>query len=107
MGQLEKGEAGWCEGRGFVELIFKNLQGDKDLVREQLREEHVPQMLRAAVEALVECRARARGMSEPDAWALNRLRWVAGWINGQGLEVPSKEDVRAAAMEYSAMAAAA
>jgi hypothetical protein len=46
-------------------------------------------------------------MAQLDAWALNRLRWVAGWIESQGLEEPTAEDVRAAGMEYSAMPAAA
>jgi hypothetical protein len=107
IGPFENGEAEWYEGRGYVASIFNNMQGDKELVRERLREERVPEMLRAAAEALVDCRARARHLSEFDAWALNRLRWVAGWIKNQGFHEPSAEDVRAAGAEYSSVAHAA
>jgi len=50
-----------------------------------VQEERLPKMLRAAVEATVDCRARARGMREFGAWSLNRLCRVAGWIRSQGL----------------------
>jgi HKD family nuclease len=107
IGPFEDGEDDSYEGRGFVASIFDNLKGDREMVRERLEEERVPQMLRASVEAMVDCRARARKMTQLDAWALKRLRWVAGWIESHGLEEPTAEDVRAAGMEYSALAAAA
>ena len=80
IGPFENGEDNSYEGRGFVASIFNNMKGDRGLVRERLEEERVAQMLRAAVEAMVDCRGRARKMTEFDAWALKRLRWVAGWI---------------------------
>jgi hypothetical protein len=107
IGPFENGEDDSYEGRGFVASIFNNMKGDRGLVRERLEEERVAQMLRAAVEAMVDCRGRARKMTEFDAWALKRLRWVAGWIKNQGLEEPTAEDVHAAGLEYSGMAAAA
>ena len=107
IGPFEEGEADWYEGRGFIASIFNNMPGDRDLVRERLDEERAPQMLRAAAEAMVDCRARARQMRELDAWSLNRFRWVADWIKSQGFDEPSAEDVRAAGMEYSAVAQAA
>jgi hypothetical protein len=88
IGPFEEGEADW-------------------LVRERLDEEPAPQMLRAAAEAMVDCRARARQIRELDVWSLNRFRWVADWIKSQGFVEPSAEDVRAARMEYSAVAQAA
>lgn len=88
------------EGNGFVEAIRANFEGDKAVVRVRLREERVPQMLRAAVEAMIDVRGRARKMQALDPWAMNRLRWVSEWIKAQGLEQPTAEDVRAAGLEY-------
>jgi HKD family nuclease len=107
IGPFEEGEADWYEGHGFIASIFSNMQGDKELVRERLRDERVPEMLRAAVQALVDCRARARRMRELDAWALIRRRWVSGWIKNQGFKEPAAEAVKAAGAEYSSIAKAA
>lgn len=95
------------EGNGFIASVMANLKGDRNIVRERLDEERVPQMLRAAIEAMVDVRARARKMQERDPWAIDRLRWVAAWIMKQGLEEPSAEDVRAAGLEYMPMLIAA
>jgi len=88
------------EGNGFIAAIEKNMKGDQAAVLERLRDERVPQMLRAAVESMIDVRAEARNMMAPDAWAMSRLRWVSEWIKSHGLEEPTAEDVRAAGLEY-------
>jgi hypothetical protein len=60
----------------------------------------VPQMVGAAVEAMVQIRMKARKLAVLDPWSTNRLRWVSGWIKQRGLDVPTAADVRAAALEY-------
>jgi hypothetical protein len=99
IGPFEPREDGF-EGNGFISAIYANVQGDRKIVRERLREERVPQMLRAAVEAIIAARMNARKMPALDAWAMLRLRWVAEWIKQQGFETPSADEVRAAGMEY-------
>jgi hypothetical protein len=88
------------EGNGFIAAILTNIAGDKEIVRERLREERVPEMLGAAVEAMVEVRMKARKMVSFDAWSTNRLRWVSNWIKLRGLATPTAADIRAAALEY-------
>ena len=88
------------EGNGFVSAILANVAGDKKIVRERLHEEHVPQMVDAAVEAMVQVRMEARKLAVLDPWSTNRLRWVSDWIKQRGLDVPTAADVRAAALEY-------
>jgi hypothetical protein len=88
------------EGNGFVSAILANVAGDKKIVRERLHEEHVPQMVGAAVEAMVQVRMKARKLAVLDPWSTNRLRWVSGWIKQRGLDVPTATDVRAATLEY-------
>ena len=65
-------------------------------VLERLRDERVPQMLRAAVETMIDVRAKARNMVAVDPWAMSRLRWVSEWILTQGLDEPTVDDVRSA-----------
>jgi hypothetical protein len=89
-----------AEGNGFVSSIYSNFSGEKQVVKERLRAEHVPEMLRAAMEAMVDVRAKALKMAAPDRWANIRLRWVSQWIQSQGLGQPSVEDIRAAGAEY-------
>jgi hypothetical protein len=88
------------EGNGFISSILANVKGDKEIVQERLREERAPQMLRAAVEAMIDARMKARKLPNLDIWSMNRLRWVSDWIKMQGLETPSTEDIRAAGLEY-------
>jgi hypothetical protein len=88
------------EGRGFVSAIYANFAGDKALVRDRLKEERVPQMVCAAVEAMVAVRASARRLPNVDDWAARRLAWVATWIRTQGQQQPSREDVDTASVEY-------
>lgn len=88
------------EGTGFVSAVYSNFAGDKALVRDRLMEERVPQMLCAAVEAMVSVRAKARKMTTLDDWAQRRLAWVAGWIAAQGQQEPSREEVETAGLEY-------
>jgi len=107
IGPFEDGEADWYDGHGFVASIIDNMPADRKLVLDRLKEERVPQMLRAAVEAMVDCRAQARKLGVLDAWSLSRLRWVAAWIKAQGFDEPSADDVRAAGMEYSSEGQAA
>lgn len=98
IGPFESGPE--VDGNGFVSSIYSNFLGEKPLVRERLRAERVPEMLRAAVEAMVDVRAKALKMSAGDRWANLRLRWVSDWIQSQGLIQPSPEDVQVAGAEY-------
>ena len=100
IGPFEQREDDMYEGNGFVYAIHANMAGEREVVREQLREERVPEMLRAAVEAMIDVRARALKMAALDSWSMKRLRWVSEWIGMQGLEQPAAEDVRAAGLEY-------
>jgi hypothetical protein len=100
IGPFEVNDESAYEGNGFIAAIQENVQGDSAVVRERLHEERVPQMLRAAVEAMVDVRAKARKMATLDAWAMSRLRWVSEWIESEGLDPPTAEDVRAAGLEY-------
>jgi hypothetical protein len=95
------------EGNGVISAIIRNLKGDTGIVRERLAVERVPQMLRAAMEAMVDVRSNARKMRELDPWAMKRLRWIANWIKRQGLEEPSAQDVRTAGLEYTPVPIAA
>ena len=88
------------EDNGFVSAIHANMVGERAVVRERLREERVPQMLGAAIEAMIDVRAKARNLAAPDPWAMNRLRWVSEWIRMQGLDQPTAADVRFAGLEY-------
>jgi hypothetical protein len=99
IGPFERREDAY-EGNGFVSAIHANMVGERAMVRERLREERVPQMLRAAVEAMIDVRAKARKMPALDHWAMNRLRWVSEWIRTQGLDQPTAGDVRSAGLEY-------
>jgi hypothetical protein len=100
IGPFEPSEESDYEGKGFIAAIEKNMKGDRAAVLERLRDERVPQMLRAAVEAMIDVRAKARNMVAPDPWAMSRLRWVSEWIKLHGLDEPTAEDVRAAGLEY-------
>jgi hypothetical protein len=100
IGPFEPAEDSDYEGNWFIAAIQKNMRCDEAAVLERLRDERVPQMLRAAVEAMIEVRAKARNMAVPDPWAMSRLRWVSEWIKSHGLDEPTAEDVRAAGLEY-------
>jgi len=88
------------DGNGFISAVYANFAGDRALVRDRLKEERVPQMLCAAVEAMVSVRAKARKMDGLDDWAAKRLRWIALWIKAQGQPEPKREDIEAAGLEY-------
>jgi hypothetical protein len=88
------------EGNGFVSAILANVAGDKKIVRDRLQEEHVPQMLGAAAEAMIQVRLKARKLAALDPWSTNRRQWVNGWIKQRGLDVPTTADIRTAAIEY-------
>jgi hypothetical protein len=102
IGPFEPSEDPDYEGNGFIAAIQKNMKGDEAAVLERLRDERVPQMLRAAVEAMIDVRAKARNMAALDLWAMSRLGWVSEWIKLHGLDEPTAEDVRAAGLEYLA-----
>ncbi|CAN5508915.1 hypothetical protein BH10PSE11_BH10PSE11_13790 [soil metagenome] len=89
------------DGNGFISAIRANFRGDKAIVRDRLREERVPQMMLAAVEAMIDVRARALKKAGPDAWAANRIRWVSQWIEEQGLGQPTEADIHTARLEYT------
>ena len=92
IGPFEGGVADWYEGRGFVASIFTNLAGDTEFVRERLQEDRVPQMVRAAAEAMVRCRAQALRLTSLDTWSQSRLRWVTDWIRRNELSPPTPDE---------------
>jgi hypothetical protein len=104
IGRFDPDEEDDFEGNGFIAAIFENFRGNPRVVRERLREEHVSQMLRAAVEAAVDVSMKARKI-RMDPWGINRLRWVSNWIAQQGLKAPTPEEVPAAGLEYTSVAA--
>ena len=67
IGPFEPSEDADYEGNGFIAAIRENVAGDMAVVRERLRDERVPQMLRAAVEAMIDVRGKARKMQSPDS----------------------------------------
>lgn len=95
------------EAASFTEAIQANLGQEDSVLVERLLAEHVPEMLRAAVEVMVAIRATALKHSKPDAWALRHLNWVSAWIERQGLQQPTIEAVKEAGEEYHVISAAA
>ena len=93
--------------RGFIDAINANFQGDRELVRERLSEEHVPQILRAAVEAMIEVRRQGRKLPGGDLWATRMLKRTSDWIDAKGLPQPSATDIQMAGTEYLATPLAA
>jgi hypothetical protein len=92
---------------GYIDSINANFQGDRELVRERLLEERVPQILRAAVEAMIEVRRRGRNLPGADLWAAGMLKRTSNWIDGKGLPQPSSADIQLAGIEYLAAPLAA
>jgi hypothetical protein len=92
---------------GYIDSINANFQGDRELVRGRLLEERLPQILRAAVEAMIEVRRRGRNLRGPDLWAAQMLRRTFRWIQGQGLPQPTPAEIQMAGAEYLAAALAA
>ncbi len=92
---------------GYIDSINANFQGDRELVRERLLEERVPQILRAAVEAMIEVRRRGRNLPGADLWAARMLKRTSDWIEGKGLPQPSAADIQLAGIEYLAAPLAA
>ena len=93
--------------RGFIDAVRSNFEGDGELVRERMQEEGVPQILRAAVEAMIEARRKGRKLKGSDAWATAQLARVSLWIERQGFTPPGPEDIRSASMEYTSRGLAA
>jgi hypothetical protein len=60
-------------------------------VRERLLEERVPQILRAAVEAMIEVRRRGRNLPGADPWAVRVMKRASDWIEEKGLAQPSRK----------------
>ena len=85
---------------GYIDSINANFQGDRELVREHLLEERVPQILRAAVEAMIEVRRRGRNPPGADLWAARMLKRTSDWIEGKGLPESSAADIQLAGTEY-------
>jgi hypothetical protein len=88
--------------RGFIDSVNTNFQGDRELVRKRLLEERVPQILRAAVEAMIEVRRRGMNLRGPDLWATRILKRTSDWIEGKGLPQPTASDIQTAGTEYLA-----
>ena len=92
---------------GFVDAINANVRGDWKLVQERLQTEHVPQILRAAADAMIAVRRAGIRPPGKDTWSAEQLKRVSDWIARQGLAAPSAEDVRLAGAEYMAVPLAA
>jgi len=85
---------------GFIDSINANFEGDRELVRERLGEERVPQILLAAVEAMIEVRRRGMNLRAADLWSARMLKRASDWIDGKGLPVPSAAEIQIAGREY-------
>jgi hypothetical protein len=92
---------------GFVDSILANYEGDRDLVRKRLSDERLPQMLRAAAEAMIDVRRTALRLATFDAWSIEVLTRVASWLARQGLKMPTTEEVQTAGAEYRPISIAA
>lgn len=92
---------------GFVDSILRNHAGDRGLVRQRLLDEHLPQMLRAATEAMIDVRCKAMKLTTLDNWSVDALKRVEQWLLRQGFEMPSVEDVQKAGAEYKPISIAA
>jgi hypothetical protein len=92
---------------GFIDSIMTNFEGDREIVRERLQQERVPQMLWAAVEAMINVRLLGLKRQALDTWSMAQLKRASDWITRQGLPTPNPEDVKTAGLEYAAVAVAA
>ncbi len=92
---------------GFVDAINANVRGDWKLVQERLQTEHVPQILRAAADAMIAVRRAGTKPQGKDTWSADQLKRVSDWIARQGLSAPSAEEVRLAGAEYMTVPLAA
>jgi hypothetical protein len=88
------------EGNGFISAVYANFASDRAIVRERLKEERVPQMVCAAMDAMLRVRAKARRMDGLDDWGAQRVLWITSWIKAQGQPEPKREDIEAAGLEY-------
>jgi hypothetical protein len=91
----------------FIAAIRSNLGGDAALVRDRMQSDHVPEMVRSAVEAMVAVRQAALKKGNDDPWTLRHLKWVSDWIEAHGLPQPSAEAIREAGAEYGPLLVAA
>ena len=85
---------------GFIDSINANFEGDRQLVRERLGEERVPQILRAAVEVMIEVRRRGMNLKADDLWGARMLKETSDWIAGKGLPEPTAAEIAIAGTEY-------
>jgi len=69
--------------------------------------EHVPQILRAAADAMIAVRRAGIKPQGKDTWSADQLKRVSDWIKRQGLAAPSAEEVRLAGAEYMTVPLAA
>ena len=92
---------------GYIDSINANFQGDRELVRERLLEERVPQILRAAVEAMIEIRRGGMKLPGPDLWSAKMLKRTSDWIKENGLPQPSVAEIQIAGTEYGSVPMAA
>ena len=92
---------------GFIDSINANFEGDQEIVRERLLEERVPQILRAAVEAMIEVRRRGMNLRAADLWSARMRARASGWIEGKGLPEPSAVEIQIAGTEYGSAPMAA
>ena len=92
---------------GFVDSINANFEGDRELVRERLLEERLPQILRAAVEAMIEVRRRGMNLRAADLWSARMRARVSAWIEEKGLPEPSAAEIQIAGTEYGSAPMAA
>ena len=91
----------------FLDAVRDNLGPDREILTERLAAEKMPEMLRAAVEAMVYARLRARKLSEYDRWTVRHLGWVFKNIADLGLPQPTAEEVQGDGAEYPILSSAA
>ena len=67
----------------------------------------MPQILRAAVEAMIEVRRKGRKLPGPDLWSAKMLKQTSDWIEAKGLPQPNTVEIQLAGTEYVAAPLAA
>lgn len=91
----------------YLDAIRDNLGPDRGIMNQRLAAEKMPEMLRAAVEAMVHTRRRALKLKAPDTWTVRHLGWVSQMIADLGLPQPTEGAVQEAGAEYPILSSAA
>ncbi|MCB9990463.1 MAG: hypothetical protein H6867_03655 [Rhodospirillales bacterium] len=100
IGSLDDEEEGQ---KGYIAAIENNLSDDPEIIKQRLITENVAAMLVAAIDAVIEVRAKGAKKPVNDEWALRHRDWVMNWIAAHGLPMPTAEEAAQAKQEYTAL----